>query len=229
MFKYKISTEEHSALEESLKAFYQEGDDGFTLLVEGATSKDKVSEFRSNNIKLQDDLKKFDGVDMDKYTAMLETERKVRNKELIDKGEFDTLLAENMTAKTSDFEAKLSALQNKFEMSENNNSSLITKYEIEGAAHKAFSTHKIQPEAQAAIMAQINGMFTVNAGSVVAMEGDTIKVGADGNYTVDEFVSSQPDFMKVQSEGGAGTGATNVTPPSNGMANRRAAYSKLLS
>ena len=54
---------------EEHRALYSEVESGgFQLQVEGATSKEKLNEFRQNNVKLMKDLegfKKFDGVDLD--------------------------------------------------------------------------------------------------------------------------------------------------------------------
>ena len=82
----------------------------------------------------------------------------------------------------------------------------MAKYEIEGAATKAFAEHKIAPDATEAVLAQIRGKFTVENGHVIAKDGDKILTGQDGNLTVSEFVASQPEIFKVQSQGGSGSG-----------------------
>ena len=227
MLKYKLDKEGLAALGEDMQKLYTERDGEYFLQVEGATSKDKLNEFRNTNIDLQNQLKQFNGVDMDKYSSMLETDKKLRNKELIEKGEFDTLLSENTAAMQSDYEAKLANLTSQVEAGNSKNQALVSKYEIEGAAQKAFAEHKIQPEAQAAVMAQIKGMFSVNDGKVLAMDGETIVTGADGNLSVSEFVQNQPEFMKVASSGGHGSGSDSSQPaPDTGA--RRAAYAQLV-
>ena len=227
MLKYKLDKAAHEKLDDGVKALYKVSGDDFILDVEGATSKDKIDEFRTNNNNLQSQLKSFDGIDIDKYKAMLETDRKVRDKELIDKGDFETLINERTNVLKSDYEAKLLASTQELDNIKGQQNGLITRYEIEGAAHKAFSVHKIQPQAQDAVMAQIKSMFVINNGSVVAMDGENIKTGADGNFTVSEFVSGQPEFMKVPSSGGAGKGSESQHSTNDG-ASKREAYSKLL-
>ena len=83
---------------------------------------------------------------------------------------------------------------------------LISKNEIEGAATTAFSKYKINPEANQAAMAQVKAKFSINGGSAVAMDGDKIETGANGNLTIDEFVSNMPECLKIQSKGGNGQG-----------------------
>lgn len=227
MLKYKLDQEGFAAQSEDMQKLYSEKDGDYFLQVEGATSKTKVDEFRTSNIDLENKLKKFDGVDMDKYQSMLETDRKMRNKELIEKGDFDTLLAEHTQALRSDHDGKVENLTTQLAASAASTKGLISKYEIEGAAHKAFAAHKIQPAAHDAVMAQIKSKFTINEGKVVAMEGENIVTGADGNLTVSEFVQSQPEFMKVPSSGGGGQGSESTTPAANNGA-KRAAFEKLV-
>lgn len=227
MLQYKLDKDGLAALDENMQKLYTEKDGAYFLQVEGATSKTKVDEFRTTNIDLQNKLKQFSGVDLDKYSAMLETDKKVRNKELIERGEFDTLLSENTAAMQSDYEVKLSNLQAQLDGSAKENQSLVSKYEIEGAAHKAFAEHKIQPDAQGAVMAQIKQMFKVDGGKVLAMDGDTIVTGADGNLSVSEFVQGQPEFMKIGSTGGHGKGSEGGEPVADSSA-RRNAYAKLV-
>ncbi len=213
MLKYKLGAEEFDKLSEAEKTFYAQAGDGYQLQVEGATDKAKVDDFRTKNIELMNNAKQFEGVDMDKYNAVMEKERALRNKELIDKGEFDTLLAEHTNSMRSDFEAKIATLTEQNESITNTHNSAITKYEIEGAATKAFGAHKINPEAFDSVMAQIKNKFSIDGGQVVAREGDTILAGADGNLTVDEFVASQPEIFKLQSNGGGGQGSSGHNAP----------------
>ncbi len=212
MLKYKIDPEAFSALNDVEKTFYAQAGEGYQLQVEGATDKSKVDEFRQSNIKLMEEAKAFKDVDLDKYNAAMEKERALRNKELIDKGEFDTLLAEHTNTMAADYTAKMEALTGKYDKLSSNHNTTISKYEIEGAANKAFSTHKINPDAYDSIMAQIKTKFSIDNGQAVAKEGDKILPGANGNLTIDEFVSSQPEIFKLQSNGGAGAGNNSTSP-----------------
>jgi len=228
MLKYQIDGTELAALDDSIKALYVEKDGAHVLQVDGAAPKSTVDEFRNNNINLQDQLKKFDGVDLDKYKALQETETKLRNKELIDKGDFDTLLSEHTRTIVSDYTGKLDAAMESNASLTAQMSSMTTRYEIEGAATKAFATNHIRPEAQAAVMAQIKATFSVSGNTVVAMDGDNIMAGADGNLTVNEFVGSQPEFMKVPNEAGGGNGDGGGGGGGDALAAKRAATAKLM-
>lgn len=220
MLKFKIDQSAYDALNDVEKTFYAQSDEGFQLQVEGAADKDKIAEFRNKNIELMNNADKFKGVDLDKYNAAMEKERKIRDKELIDKGDFDALLAENTNAMRSDFEAKIAALTGQLDSSTTTHNSLVTKYEIEGAANKAFVDHKISPDAYGAVMSQIKSKFSIDNGQVIAKEGDTIVAGADGNLTVSEFVASQPEIFKIQSSGGGGKGNEQQSQMKQGQSSR---------
>lgn len=217
MLKYKLSSEDFEKLSDAEKTFYAQAGDGYQLQVEGATDKSKLDEFRATNVDLLKQQEQFKGVDLEKYHELEAKERQLRNKELIDKGEFDTLLAEHTNTMKSDFEAKLTNSASEIEQLRKQNSSIVNKYEIEGAASKAFVSHHINPDANESLLAQIRSKFTVDNGQVVAKDGDTILTGADGNLTVDEFVASQPEIFKIQSNGGKGQGSDNNQPMAKGQ------------
>lgn len=232
MLKFKIDSEAFEALNEVEKTFYSQSDDGFQLQVEGATDKSKLDEFRASNVELMKKQKELEGVDLTKYQSMLETERKIRDKELIDKGEFDTLIKERTQALTNDWEGKYTNTTNQLNDYKSKYEGLVSKHEIEGAAFKSFGTHNIRPDANDAIMAQIKSTFSLDNGQVVAKNGDTILAGANGNLTIDEFVAQQPDFMRVANDAGRGDRSKNEPAMSQGTSSRdkiQSGLSKMLS
>ena len=209
MLKFKLNKDEHEKLSDAEKTFYKATGEGFTLDVSGVVDKDVHDEFRATNVTLLKQQKDFEGVDLTKYNSMLETDRKIRNKELIEKGDFDTLLAEHTLAMKSDLTGQINTLKLAAETSANQYNTLATKTHIEGAAMKAFATHNIRPDANNAVMSQIKAKFSLNDGKAIAMNGDSIEAGANGNLTIDEFVANQPDFMRVPNVPGHGNPENN--------------------
>ena len=226
MLKFKLDKEAFDKLNEVEQTFYAMAGDGYQLQVDGATDKSKLDEFRASNVDLLKQQEAFKGVDLDKYRKLEEQERKLRDKELIDKGEFDTLVLERTNSMSADYQSKIDNLTNQLNESSAASNKMQAKFEIEGAATKAFGEHKINPDAFDSVMAQIKSKFSIDSGNVVAKDGDNILAGADGNLTVSEFVASQPEIFKIQSSGGNGNGSNNQTA-SNGTA-KRDAYAKLL-
>ena len=227
MLKFKLDQDSFSKLNEVEQSFYAQAGEGYQLQVEGAADKSKLDEFRSTNVELLKQQEQYKGVDLEKYRNLEEQERKLRDKELIEKGEFDTLVAERTNAISSDYQAKIDNLTKQLNNVSSQHSSVISKYEIEGAAAKAFGEHKISPEAYDAVLSQIKSKFTIDNGKVIAKEGDKILTGANGNLTVSEFVAAQPDIFKIPSSGGKGTGNDNAGGVDQAVA-RRNAYAKLM-
>lgn len=213
MLKFKIGTEDFEKLNDVEKTFYAQSDDGYQLQVEGATDKSKVDDFRNKNIELMNAAEKFKGVDMDKYRKLEEQESKLLDAKFIDTKDFEGMKAEHYKVRDADWTAKNEVLSNENTELKRLNSKIVSKYEIEGAATKAFGEHKINPAAFESIMAQIKAKFSVDNHQVIAKEGETILAGADGNLTVSEFVASQPEIFKLQSNGGNGKGNDSEGAP----------------
>ena len=228
MLKFKIDSENFTALNEVEQSFYAQSGEGYQLQVEGAADKSKLDEFRATNVDLLKQQDALKGIDVAKYRAMEEQERKLRDKELIDKKDFDGLISERTNSLKSDYEAKILNLTNELNNSSSNYNSVVSKYEIEGAAVKAFTEHNISPDAFEAVLSQIKSKFSIDNGRVIAKDGDNILTGLDGNLTVSEFVAGQPEIFKIQSSGGAATGATTSPSRVDSSATKRAAYMKMM-
>ena len=228
MLKFKIDSENFTALNEVEQTFYAQAGEGYQLQVEGAADKSKLDEFRATNVDLLKQQDALKGIDVAKYRAMEEQERKLRDKELIDKKDFDGLISERTNSLKSDYEAKIQALTSQLNDSTGNYNNLITKTEIEGAANSAFSKHSIRPSLSNAAMLLVKNTFSVDQGRVIAKDGDNILAGANGNLTISEFVDSLGEDFKIQSNGGNGNGGNTSAQVDRGAA-KREAYSKLLS
>lgn len=217
MLKFKLSKEEFDKTDDTLKAFYAADGDNFVLQAEGAADKSKLDEFRQSNVELMKKAKELEGVDLSKYKTLLETERKIRDKELIEKGDIETLIAERLANTENDYKGKLTNAETIAKENAEKYAQLLSKTEIEGAAFKAFGTAKIRPEAHEAVMAQIKSTFVVEDGKVIGKANGSILTGADGNLTIAEFVDKQPDFMRVpNTPGGAGGNDNDGAPMSKG-------------
>lgn len=213
MLKFKVDKAAFDAMPEDIKKEYTASGDGYTLSVEGAVDKSKLDEFRANNQQLNEKLSKFSGVNLDEWNTLKELERKAKDKELIDAGKIDELLDQKVSVIKSDYENQLSAVNSKLEIAEGNTSKLLNKYEIDGAAMKAITENKIRPEAADAVSALVKSKFILENGVAVSKDDKgNIIAGANGNLTISEFVASQPDGLKIQSNGGGGPGGMGGAP-----------------
>jgi hypothetical protein len=220
MLKFKLNSEDFEKLGDVEKTFYKASGEGYQLEVDGATDKSKLDEFRATNVDLLKAAEQFKGVDMEKINALMAQEAKLKDAEFIDKKDFEGLVESRTNTMRSDLQSKIDNLTNQLNEGTTTHNNLVSKYEIEGAATKAFATHKINPDAFDGVMAQIKSKFSIDNGLVVAKDGDNILAGADGNLTVSEFVASQPEIFKIQSNGGKGHGNENPAPMAQGTSSQ---------
>src|SRR6478609_4349648 len=84
---------------ETMRHFYVKTDEGeYRLNAAGLVKKEKLDEFRENNIRLtrtnEELVTKYKDVDLDEYRAMKEAQQKQKDKKLIDEGKVDELVNE---------------------------------------------------------------------------------------------------------------------------------------
>ncbi len=208
--EYTIDSSKYDKLDESLQALYKKEGDGYKLDATGVVAKTEHDKFRKNNINLinanEGLQKQVDGFDQDGYNEYLANKQKAKDGKLIDEGKIDELVASKVEVVVNDYQAKLDTANETIAALQSDKSGIINKYEIQNATATALAANKINPTFHSPLTAQINSMFTVKEGNVVAMDGDKIMTGANGNLTISEFVESQDDAFKIRSSGGNGTG-----------------------
>lgn len=103
------------AVPETARDFYVEQDGQYVL---DTDQKDRINEFRTNNISLkqelekhQEKLKAYDGIDPDKYQELTALERQKRDKELIEAGELETLLNERLSEVKTTYDKQVEDLK----------------------------------------------------------------------------------------------------------------------
>lgn len=108
--KFKVDSVD--GLDESVASMYSKHEDGsYYLDVEGAVSKDKLDEFRSNNIKLLKQLESFKDVDVDKYNDLLQKQIEMDKKKMIPVTKVDEMVLERVKTMQDDFEKDRTKLQ----------------------------------------------------------------------------------------------------------------------
>lgn len=111
-------------LSDALKELYTQRSDGkFALDLDGEpvgfVAKGKLDEFRNNNVELMKQLEALKGKslsdeDLAEFTKLREEQQKMKDKQLIDAGKIDELLATRTEQMRKDFEAKYGALDKKY-------------------------------------------------------------------------------------------------------------------
>lgn len=119
--KLKRTITDINAVPEALREYYTKDGENYILDADDSDLKDKVSEFRTNNIELrrkqeiiQSQLDAFKDIDPTKVPAAMEAMRKLEELEeqnLISEGKMDEVLAQRTERMRADYEGKTTALQ----------------------------------------------------------------------------------------------------------------------
>lgn len=214
--KLKFVVQDINSVDEALRGHYTKGEDGkFYLDVDGAVSKDKLDEFRTNNVELMKKLKDLEGIDPAEYQRLMATERQMRDKKLMDAGKFEELLAERTAEMKKHYEKQIEGLTGE----KTSLSTHLEKLLIDNAVATAATKLGVKAEALDMVSLMARQRFRVKDGQAVAMDGDKIVYGKDGSTpeSVDEFVSrlseARPFLFEASSGGGGGGGGK---PPAGG-------------
>ena len=88
--KYKYKTKDEIPAE--LQSLYVERDGAWILEAEGVVEKSKLEEFRTNNIALTNQLKRFEGIDPDAVRQLAEDKQKLLEERQLKAGEVDKVI-----------------------------------------------------------------------------------------------------------------------------------------
>lgn len=229
---------------EAARALYAKTSDGrYKLEVEGMVDKAKLDEFRENNVALNkklEDLSKqmesFKGVDPTKFKEYEEQARQINEKELIKKGDFETLVAQRTAAMKKDLEDKIAAqnetiknLESEKTKAYGERDSYIVESELRKAAEHPEAGYN--PGVADILLPHVMKEFTVKDGKVTRVKPDgTVVYGKDSNpATIHEFLTDmskdRPWMLKPSS--GSGAQGNNGKGAANGKTMKRADYNAL--
>jgi hypothetical protein len=177
---------------EAVREFYTEQDGEFFLPVEGMVTKDKLDEFRTNNVDLKKQLEtlqeRFDGVDPDVFRELSAKAQKERDKKLIDSGKVEEMVNERLNAAKAGFEKERKGL-------DESNRKLTIQLEgllIDNAVRDASAKSGVRTGAVDDVLLRARQVFKIIDGKAVAYEGDKQIFGTTGNpITVAEFIADK--------------------------------------
>lgn len=178
--KFKIAKLED--VEEQFRSLYTEGGDGaFYLSVDGAVDKSKLDEFRSTNIDLMKKLEKYGDVDPTKLQDMLENERKIAEKKLIDAGDIEGLVEQRVSTMKKEYDSKITKLTDDLGVSNRQLETLL----IDNAVREQASKVGVQATAVDDVLLRAKTIFSVQDGKPVAKDKDgQVIYGKDGTSTL---------------------------------------------
>lgn len=206
--KFKVKTLD--GIPEELHGLYVQLDDGtYMLSVDGVVEKSKLDEFRTNNIDLLKKLDQFKDVDPEKLKEMVETQRKLDEKKLIDAGDIEGLVAKRVTALKQEYDAANSELTSKLDLSMRQLETLLIDNKVRDHA----SAVGVAPSAIQDVLLRAKSVFKVEDGQPVAIDHEGNKIySKDGvsPVSVKEWVTdlkTTAPHLFMQSQG-SGSGTT---------------------
>lgn len=211
---------------ENLRGHYKQEGDKWVLQVEGGVAREKLDEFRQNNVnylKQIDELKKkYEGVDADEYRRLKGIEKDLEDKKL--SGKDAEKILEQRTASMKAEHDKV--LKEKDDALTKANSELA-RLKISEAAVTVALEKGLKASAKDDLVARANNVFRLKDGKPVAYNGDQEVYGTTGdlmtiNEYVDGLVKSAPHLFEPSDgtgAGGGGAGGGNTHKGGNKLIN----------
>lgn len=202
--KYQVTKLED--VPEGVRSLYVKQGDIYVLDAEGVVPKERLDEFRNNNIELQKKLDKLKDVDPAKYNELLEIDRKVKEKELLDAGKVDELVQLRTANMRESFETEKNQLTTDLTRANSKLEQLLIDNVVKTSAIKL----GVIPEAIDDVVLRAKGMFKIEDGSPVPKGADgKVIYGKDGSspMSVDEWLSSLKTSARHLFMGSQGSGA----------------------
>lgn len=114
--KYRIKKLED--VPEAVRGLYKADGEEFVLDAEGIVPKERLDEFRENNVNLQKQLEKLKDVDPVKYKELVELQRQVDEGKLLKEGKVEEVVNSRVTAMKATLEAERDGFKTRAETSE---------------------------------------------------------------------------------------------------------------
>lgn len=192
---------------ENVRNLYIPQGDKYVLDVEGVVPKEKLDEFRTNNIALQQQIDKYKDVDPVKYRELMTIQQKITEKELLDKGEVEKLVELRVTTMRDDLTGQLNMSNAALQKAQAQLGVLLIDNVIKSAAIK----QGVIPEAVDDVVLRAKGVYSIDEKGVPIPKGSDGKVvyGKDGTapMAVEEWLGSLKTSAKHLFQGARGSGA----------------------
>lgn len=163
---------------EALRNLYVKREDGaYQLEAEGAVDKSKLNEFRETNVELMKKLDQFKDLDPTKYQELMETQRKIREKQLIEAGKVDEVIAERVRAMREEHTKELAKREDALKIANRQLETLLIDNTVKSVAIQ----QGVLPTAMDDIVLRAKTVFSIQDGQpVMKDEKGQVVYGEDG-------------------------------------------------
>lgn len=213
--KAKLSADEHGKLEDALKALYVERDGAFVLQVDGMVSQtefdeleEKLNEFRDNNRKLFNDLKKFEGIDPDTVRTLQADYDKLKRQGVSKADDLQAAINAAVEKATGPLLDKVKAIETERDATKQQ----LAEKALDDTLWEAGQAAGIKANAKASFLHLAKQCFRFEDGEIVAKRGDQPLYSKQRGRTTEmltpeEFVThpdwllKEADFLYEESKG----------------------------
>lgn len=225
----KFSYDNEADVPADLKQYYKEVDGKWVLQCEGAVSKVRLEEFRTNNINLEKenrDLKeKFKDIDPEEARHLKTIKTELEDKKLKEK-DLDKVIEQRVGEMKTKHEREIKERDDKLNLANTE----LSRLKISDAAVTEATRLGLRAGAKDDLVARVSGTFRLEGGKPVAFGTDGQKIyGSDGGeLTIKEAVEKLTKDAPHLFEPSEGTGAngTQGKPGSGGIIPGRNPWSK---
>lgn len=215
----KLFVENLDDVSENHKSLYEQTDDGkYRLDVDGAVPREKLDEFRQNNIELLKKLEGFKNVDVQKYTKLLEIEKRINDKDLVDAGKIDEAVQSRIQSMKTEHEGVVKDLSEKLNISNRQLESLL----IDSAVRVKALELGALPAAMDDVLLRAKSAFKLVDGVAIPHVDGKPVYGKDGvnPMSVEEWISGLSKsashlFGKTSGGGAQGSGIVGANNSRN--------------
>jgi len=194
---------------EALREYYAESNGQYVLGVSGMVPKDKVDEFRNNNIDLKkqmDELQKtVSSIDLDKYNEILKQQQDDQAASLIKDGKIDELIELKTRAQTDHFNAELQKITGERDTL----TKQLEQVTIDNAVRNVAMQNGVAATAIDDVLMRAKSTFKLQDGKAIPFDGKNpiYQAGTTDPLSVEGWVKglseSAPHLFANSSGGGA--------------------------
>ncbi|MDB6053759.1 MAG: hypothetical protein JWN25_1282 [Verrucomicrobiales bacterium] len=207
-FKYPTASE----IPNEIKAFYVEQNGAWILDAEGAVDKSRLDEFRNNNLALSQEVQtlkaRFEGIDPANYKALAERDAARAEQELLQKGEFQTVLEQ----KTQALKGELNSRIKQAEVERDQLRNRLEEIQIDQAVTAAATQRGLRPSAMTDLLNRARASMELREGKVNirTSDGQGIQINGDGTpMTLEQWTDQLQQAAPHLFEPNFGSGAPN--------------------
>jgi hypothetical protein len=202
--KYQIAKLEDVA--EAVRHMYVARDGQYFLDVDGVVPKERVDEFRNNNIELQKQIDRYKGIDPTKHAELLAIQQEVEEGKLIKEGKVEEVVQLRVKTMKATLESQVNEFGQKLAVANRQLETLLVDNVVKTAAIK----NGVVPSAVEDVVLRAKTVYSVVDGVPTPKGPDgQVVFGNDGKtpMPVDEWIVSLRSTAGHLFQGSTGSGA----------------------